>query len=189
MAEELKDSNYNYDYGYSWHIWAGNWGAFKFTAGSSYEIGDVSIMIQPEGATGAITMKLRADNGGVPGSLLATAVLSGGAPGGMNWNKFSFDPGSRLSAVSGTTYWICVKPANSVWLIIGGPGASVGDYYSADETSWSYSYWGSGCYEIYTDAAAGWANIAKGGGVASADMAKFLGIAVADCAKISGASV
>lgn len=111
----LKDSNTGTS-GHDWYV-IGNYTnntyrATKFTAGSSYSVCKIELLLGKLGATGLPTGNIFAniysDSGSAPSSMLATssAVDSStlAALGSSNYVSFTF--ASPVALTSGTVYWI-----------------------------------------------------------------------------------
>jgi hypothetical protein len=78
--------------------------AFRFTASAAGSAQDAWIYVDSGSTATGVNLGLYADNGGQPGSLLASGITS--APSAGSWNEITLK--SAPSLTSGTTYWIGV---------------------------------------------------------------------------------
>jgi len=81
---------------------------FRFTAPSNMSIDTTEVFVQ-SGNGGRIKMAVYADQGGLPGSLLATSGEVASAVTG--WNAASLS--TSLSLTSGTAYWLAFNTNSS----------------------------------------------------------------------------
>lgn len=91
---------------------------FRFTAPSNMSIDAMEVLVQ-SGSGGRIKMAVYADQGGLPGSLLATSGEIASAITG--WNAASLS--RSLSLTSGTAYWLALNTDSSTLRFAYTPGA------------------------------------------------------------------
>ena len=86
------------------HDAAGIAEAFSFTAGTSGRAQSISVYVDRGSSVSGLVVGLYTDNGGQPGSLLASG--SGSGPTAGEWNDVGLDSTPTLS--SATTYWLAL---------------------------------------------------------------------------------
>jgi hypothetical protein len=106
------------------------WVAQAFVIAGSNELGGVSLFMKNQAPTGdAVTVSVRSDAAGVPGTILGQATASMTSTTTYEWLFFDFGP-LGLQLASGTTYWIVAN--NSI--------TASGQGYAWQETSSASAY-------------------------------------------------
>jgi hypothetical protein len=85
--------------------------AKSFAASASYTAAKVSLILRRVGTPGTLTVELRSDSGGDPGSVLATATVTTSTI--TDWLSLFYPFTFSQALTSGTTYWIVVYGAST----------------------------------------------------------------------------
>jgi len=144
------------------------WVAQAFVIAGSNELGGVSLFMKNQAPTGdTVTVSVRSDVAGVPGTILGQTTASTTNTTTYDWLVFDFEP-LGLQLASGTTYWIVAN--NSI--------TANGQGYAWQETSSAGAYT-EGISRVSANQGASW------GGALNADF----GFRVLACAPQTGVPI
>lgn len=108
--------------------------AVKFTAAGNYTTAKIGLWVT--GVSGSVTVNLRANNAGDPGTVLQSSSLSAGGLQTIGLSELFMFPITPQSPTSGTEYWVEIVPGAGAEWKVGVRGTAGTTKESADGVTW-----------------------------------------------------